>query len=190
MSITLMAYPTAFLISPDKANDEKIKIFKPQKNIPLAAEKLRSVRVFTNLSNKHAADLMKYFNFRKISENVVQLDNNLQIEWVSDGNSMTATLSGCANSEELQRYGEQFFQNADKIFGYNVREIRSKETFYYEYETDYTDIRDIKFALKKQGAKEICVNDDETSLNAKLHGDNIKYFKREGKFFLEVEFHV
>ena len=187
MSITLMAYPTAFLISPDKANDEKLQIFKSQKNTPIAAEKLHSVRVFTNLSIEQTQDLMRAVNAQKLYEKIWQLNHNLKIEWIDEGNFATAILSGCESAEELQRYGESFFQNADKIFGYNVREIRSKETFYYEYETEYTDVRDIKPVLKKQGAKEISVSDDETSLSAKLQGDNIKYYKRDGKFFLEVE---
>lgn len=179
MSITLMAYPTAFLISPEKANKEGVKLFKIINSAQSDVKNnLRSIRVMTNLNFKECQVLLQQIN---------TMDNGLMIELQPIGNTCCVILSGCKNADLLQKYGEEFFQNLDHIVGHNVREIRSKEYFYYTYETSYKSAREIYDALKQSSdAQNVYLTNDESFVTAKVAGDNVKYFKQNDKFMLEV----
>ncbi len=184
-----MAYPTAFLISPEKVKNEKLKIFDSSKSQQNSAKKnLRKITVLTNLDIRDLGQAMRFVNNCKIcAPQTYIFENGLEVHWILENNQLKAEVSGCNDSEQLQQYGEQYFKRLDTILGRNIRDIRSRETFYYTYETSYTDARDIYDALKEQNAREIYMSQDETIVTAKVEGDNIKYYKQDTNFMLEVE---
>ena len=60
MSITLMAYPMAFLINPEEAKNEKLKRASDDKvvNEEVATENLRAIRVLTNIKLEELNGIM------------------------------------------------------------------------------------------------------------------------------------
>ena len=71
MSITLMAYPMAFLINPEEAKNEKLKRASDDKvvNEEVATENLRAIRVLTNINIVSQMDC-EYTGFKMV--NIVQ----------------------------------------------------------------------------------------------------------------------
>lgn len=190
MSITLMAYPMAFLIAPEEAKKEKIKRAADdiQVNETVANENLRSIRVLTNLELAEIKAFMESFSSVQLKPNVYVLQNGLKIEWQTRGKYCVATLFGIEDANNLQAYGEEYFQYLDEAAMRNVRLIESNEFFYYNYDTSYVKMKDIYAKLKQEGAKNIYAT-SETEIIANVNGQNIKYYKpeNEASFVLEVE---
>lgn len=190
MSITLMAYPMAFLISPEDAKNEKLHKSSDitAVNETIAKQNLCSIRVLTNLEYQELKTILENINGFEIKPDVYLMQNNLQIEWHTKGKYCTAILSGNLSSELLQSYGEEYFQELDRIAGHNVRLLDSTEYFYYSYSTNYTTMKEIYNQLKQQGAKHI-YSTAENEVIAELNGQNIKYYKTETNptYFLETE---
>ena len=65
------------------------------------------------------------------------------MDWYTRGKYCVATLYGCSDAEELQSFGEDYFQTLDAISARNVRLIESSEFFYYNYDTSYSNVKDI-----------------------------------------------
>lgn len=189
MSITLMAYPMAFLISPEQAKNEKLRLASDEKvvNKSVATENLRSIRVLTNIVYNELESLMYNVDCTKINS-YYKTPEGLKINWTRYGRYLIAELSGCANADELQSCGEKFFAQLDSVTGRNVRLIESSEYFYYNYETSYKNIKEIYSNLKSQGASGIFAT-GEDEVVATLEGQSIKYYKPESEsnFLLEVE---
>ena len=190
MSITLMAYPTAFLISPEQAKGEKLKLAANEETVinkAAALQNLRSIRVLTNITYDEIDELMSGIDCISVNS-FYQTPDGLQIEWIRHGKYVAANLSGCKNSEQLQMCGEALFNRLDANTGRNVRLIESSEYFYYNYETSYTNLKEIYTNLKSEGAAGIFSTADNEVV-ATLNGQNIKYYKPlyENKFLLEVE---
>lgn len=186
-----MAYPTAFLIIPEKAKNETLKKigFDKVNNKKTALQNMRFIRVLTNLKPHDVKRLMIYMNnCRESSPYVYKFDNGLNVTWQIIDKSCNAILSGCKNAKELQQFGEQYFQQLDELSGDNVRLINNAEYFYYNYETNYTSVDEIRSALKSQGADNI-YSIAPNEISAKVDGNNVKYTKnQENKTFsLEVE---
>jgi hypothetical protein len=97
-------------------------------------------------------------------------------------------LFGISEAETLQTLGEEFFKHLDENLGRNVRLLESSEYFYYCYETEYTNIKDIYDQLKAQGATQI-FKSEKDEIVAKINGQGIKYFKynNEETYTLEME---
>ncbi len=190
MSITLMAYPMAFLINPDEAKNEKLQKASDVRvqNETVSNENLRSIRVLTNITNGELKGLMSTVDASEVKPLVYVLPNKLHVEWVIKGKYCNAILAGDLNSKDLQKCGEEFFKNLDTAAMRNVRLIESSEYFYYNYDTSYTNIREIYSQLKQQGAKHIYSTDNEEVV-AEVEGQSVKYFKPENEqnFILEVE---
>lgn len=185
-----MAYPMAFLISPEEAKKEKLQKSSDITTIneTISKKTLRSIRVLTNLEYTELKTILSNIDGFEIKPDVYLMQNDLQVEWQSKGKYCTATLSGNLSSELLQSYGEEYFQELDKIAGRNVRLLNSAEYFYYSYETEYTTIKEIYNQLKTQGAKHI-YSTENNEVVAELNGQNIKYYKTETcpTYFLETE---
>lgn len=190
MSITLMAYPMAFLINPEEAKNEKLQKASDVRvqNETVSNENLRSIRVLTNITNGELKGLMSTVDASEVKPLVYVLPNKLHVEWVIKGKYCNAILAGDLNSKDLQKCGEEFFKNLDTAAMRNVRLIESSEYFYYNYDTSYTNIREIYSQLKQQGAKHIYSTDNEEVV-AEVEGQSVKYFKPENEqnFILEVE---
>lgn len=190
MSITLMAYPMAFLIEPEKAKNETLKLASCHSilNETAAKKNLKYIKVLTNLEYKHIKYLMQLIDCSEIQKDVYYLPSGVTVEWVNRGKYLYANIGGNVSSKILQIEGESFFKNLDSIAGKNVRLINSFEFFYYDYDTSYTSIPQIYSALKEQGAEQIFSTSDNEII-ANLNGQNIKYFRRlqDETFTLEVE---
>ena len=189
MSITLMAYPMAFLIDPNEAKKEVLKPASRDIDVDksVSREKLRAIKVLTNITYDELPNILCYVDCSK-EGNICTLTNGLKVNWITRGKYQIAKLYGCSNPEELQSLGEQFFINLDKIAQRNVRLIESNEFFYYIYDTGYTKITEIYANLKKEGAVQIYASSDN-EVSASLNGQNVKYYKQpdEKNFMLEVE---
>lgn len=190
MSITLMAYPMAFLISPEEAKKEKLKKSSEEKviNEKIANQKLRSIRVLTNIEKSELKELLPFINSIEIEPDTFMMQNGLKVEWMTRGKYCTATLFGAMSSNTLQTYGEEYFQELDNIAGRNIRLIESAEYFYYNYETSYINIKDIYAQLKSEGAKHIYAT-AENEVIAEVQGQNVRYHKPDSEpaYLLEVE---
>lgn len=191
MSITLVAYPMAFLINPEDAKSEKLRVASDESVMDkvVATKNLKKIRVLTNITYDELPRLMNFLGCPQQSISIPYiLPTGLKVQWVTRGKYVVANLTGNVDSESLQVFGEQFFVELDKIAQRNVRMIESSEFFYYQYDTTYRELPEIYSALKKEGATEIfSTADDEVVAN--LKGQSVKYFKEEGlkNYTLEVE---
>lgn len=189
MSITLMAYPMAFLISPEQAKKEKLRRTADDKiNEKVASKTLRSIRVLTNLMLPQVKGLMLQIPNLPLGEYNYSFSTGLRVDWKAQGKFSSATLYGISDSQVLQKLGEEYFQNLDAVAMSNVRLIDSSEFFYYNYETSYSSLKDIYTNLKNEGAKQIYTTADDEVV-AQVDGQNVRYFKIAGeqKYTLEVE---
>lgn len=189
MSITLMAYPMAFLISPEQAKKEKLRRAADDKiNEKVASKTLRSIRVLTNLMLPQVKGLMLQIPNLPLGEYNYSFSTGLRVDWKAQGKFSSAILYGISDSQVLQKLGEEYFQNLDAIAMSNVRLIDSSEFFYYNYETSYSSLKDIYTNLKNEGAKQIYTTADDEVV-AQVDGQNVRYFKVTGeqKYTLEVE---
>ena len=191
MSITLVAYPMAFLINPEDAKSEKLRLAanEVEKNKTVATQNLKKIRVLTNITYQEIQSFMSQMGCPEQRMDIpFVLHNGLRVQWVNYGKYVVANLTGNFDSESLQVFGEEFFAQLDKVANRNVRIIDSSEYFYYQYDTSYQKIPEIYAALKKEGATEIfSTTDDEVVAN--LNGQSVKYFKDSNQetYTLEVE---
>ena len=182
MSITLTAYPIAFLIDPKLSKNNKLKLAKNEVNVnkEIATKNLKSIRVLTNIRHDELSKFMSNLNCDKINPLLYRLKTGLHIEWEHHGKYMIAKLYGDISSQMLQVEGEKFFKDMDGFASRNVRAINSNEYFYYDYETTYTNIPEIYSVLKSQGATEIFPTDDN-GVVATVKGQSVKYFKNDNE---------
>ena len=180
MSITLTAFPTAFLISPDKAKEISLAQITSNKNSakqkPLVKNlsSLRSVRVATTMRMNEIRHYMPIFDgVIRTGEYTYKLKNGLNVEWVYKDDYCCAILSGKQAHKLIQRYGEDFFKELEKVKNYNIRDINSEEFFYYNYETEYTNFEQIVEALEAQGATYIHQSTEE--IKAIYNNQKIRY---------------
>ncbi len=192
MSITLTAYPTAFLISPQEAKKEKLHRANENKikavNKSVALKNLKFIRVLTNLSSHEFISIMENMFCKQLGFGSYVLSNGLKINCEIKNSNCILTVSGVQNPEQLQNLSEEFFQNLDSYLDRNVRLIGSNEYFYHNYETEFTNQKDIYENLKSQGAKNIH-STDEGFVFANVNGSNVKYYKASDSpnFMLESE---
>lgn len=191
MSITLMAYPMAFLIQPEEARKEKLQISKTQEllNKDVANKNLKSIRVLTNIEySEFLAIMSNIADCKKQNPMLYKFQSGIVLEWKNHGKYMVATLSGDVNPMLLQTQGEQIFSQMDVIAGRNVRLIESCEYFYYNYSTEYSKVSEIYSALKSQGATGIFPT-PENEIVANLNGQSVKYYlnPEDASYMLEVE---
>lgn len=190
MSITLMAYPMAFLISPEEAKNEKLKkASEIQKvNQSVANGNLRSIKILTNIEVFELRNFIHGIGGEEKHKNMYIYPNGLTAHWITRGKYAVVHLFGCENSVALQTAAEEYFQDIDSLLGRNVRLIESAEYFYYNYQTEYKDIKDIYNKLKEEEAKNI-FSTPNNEIVAEVSGQNIKYYKPDNEDFylLEVE---
>lgn len=185
-----MAYPMAFLISPEQAKKEKLRRAAGDNKInqKVANRTLRSIRVLTNLMLPQVKGLMLQIPHVATGEYQYALSSGLKVDWRVQGKYSSATLYGLSDSQVLQSLGEEFFQNLDAAALSNVRLIDSSEFFYYNYDTSFSSLKEIYTNLKNEGAKQIYTTADDEVV-AQIDGQNIKYFRYAGEknYTLEVE---
>ena len=142
MSITLTAFPTAFLVSPDTAKKitlaqiaDKIKN-KKLKSLITNYSSLRNIRILTNLRISETPRLLAAFDeVKRVGEFEYTFKNGLNVEWKYIDGYCCAILSAENTAKIVPKYGEELFKNLDKIKNVNVRDINSEEYFYYNYIT-------------------------------------------------------
>ncbi len=189
MSITLMAYPMAFLIDPNEAKKETLKpaTDNAEHNKDVAQGNLKAIKVLTNIKYDELPQILRFLDCSN-KDDTSFFQNGLRVKWINKGKYEIAYGYGCLNAEELRNNLEQMFAQMDKVTQRNVRLIESSEFFYNVYETGYTNVTDIYANLKKEGAKQIFATSDD-EIVATLNDQNIKYYKpaNEETFTLEVE---
>lgn len=190
MSITLMAYPMAFLIAPEEAKDDGIKIKNSSndKNKTIATKNLQFIRVLTNMTHSEIKllDVIGTFQFSK--NHYYVNTTNLDIRTETVGKYVTFTLSGTENPTILQTSSEALFADLDRITSRNVRLLGNSEIFYYNYTTDYTNVKEIYDTLKKENATGIFATQND-EIVATVNGQSVRYYKTPGidSYMLEVE---
>lgn len=195
MSITLTAFPTAFLVSPDTAKKitlaqiaDKIKN-KKLKSLITNYSSLRNIRILTNLRISETPRLMAAFDeVKRVGEFEYTFKNGLNVEWKYIDGYCCAILSAENTAKIVPKYGEELFKNLDKIKNVNVRDINLEEYFYYNYITEYTDADQIITELKMREAENI-VKTSEKEIKATYNKQNIRYYQDyyTNRFILETE---
>jgi len=185
-----MAYPMAFLIAPEEAKDEGIKIknSSDDKNKTIATKNLKFIRVLTNITHSETK-LLDVIGTFQISQNHYFVNTtNLDIRTENVGKYVTFTLSGTENPTILQSSAEALFADLDRITGRNVRLLSGSEIFYYNYTTDYENAKEIYNTLKKENATGIFTTQNEEVV-ATLNGQSVRYYKfpETPTYMLEVE---
>ncbi len=190
MSITLMAYPMAFLISPEEAKNEKLRNASDNDIVTNVdtSRKLRSIRVLSNITYNEIEILLKKSLDCTKRGSYYQLEDGLCFSLARNGKYIMFNLFGCADAVSLQAKGENLFSALDSATGRNVRLIDSSEFFYFNYETSFTEIKDIYNNLKAEKAEQIFPTADN-GVVATLNGENIRYYKQNNDetYTLEVE---
>lgn len=191
MSITLVAYPMAFLINPEDAKSEKLRAKSQEVEVAkaVATKNLKKIKVLTNITYQDLPLLMYKLGFPEQRLDIPYImSTGLRVRWINRGKYMVAELSANCDSESLQVYGEEFFNELDGVASRNVRMIESSEYFYYQYDTSYKNIPEIYTSLKNEGATGI-FSTAEDEVVATVDGKNIKYFKdaQQSTYTLEVE---
>lgn len=185
-----MAYPMAFLISPEEAKNEKLRRASEDTvvNAAIANKNLRSIAVLTNLEYSEMKGFMAQTSGRELKPDIFEFENGLNVCWQTKGKYCVANLFGNTDSQTLQSAGEDLFQTIDGLAQRNVRLLNSNEYFYFNYETSYTSLKDIYVQLKKENAKHIYSTSD-SEIVAEVEGQNVRYYKpvNETDFLLEVE---
>jgi len=190
MSITLMAYPMAFLISPEEAKNEKLRNASDDNvvtNID-TSKKLRSIRVLTNITYNEIEILLKKALDCTNKGSYYKMEDGLKFSLSRNGKYIMITLFGISDAVSLQQKGENLFTVLDSAAGRNVRLIDSSEFFYFNYETAFTEIKDIYNNLKAEKAEQIFPTSDN-GVVATLNGENIRYYKEDNDrtYTLEIE---
>ena len=195
MSITLTAFPTAFLVSPDTAKKitlaqiaDKIKN-KKLKSLITNYSSLRNIRILTNLRISETPRLMAAFDeVKRVGEFEYTFKNGLNVEWKYIDGYCCAILSAENTAKIVPKYGEELFRNLDRVKNINVRDINSEEYFYYNYITEYTDADQIITELKMREAENI-VKTSEKEIKAAYNKQNIRYYQDyyTNRFILETE---
>lgn len=191
MSITLMAYPMAFLIAPEKASKEHLREKKDsnKNNAIQAMKNLKFIRVLSNITFNELRRLVPRLDVKQLNAGCLyEINTGLQIEPIVEGKFVTFKLSGTANSQSLQTASESLFKELDAITGRNVRLLGSHEIFYYNYATDYKKASDIYKSLKDGNASQIFTTENN-EIVATLDNQSVKYYQNEFApfYFLEVE---
>ncbi len=191
MSITLMAYPMAFLIAPEKAPKEHLREKKDsnKNNAIQAMKNLKFIRVLSNITFNELRILVPRLDVKQLNAGCLyEINTGLQIEPIVEGKFVTFKLSGTANSQSLQTASESLFKELDAITGRNVRLLGSHEIFYYNYATDYKKASDIYKSLKDGNASQIFTTENN-EIVATLDNQSVKYYQNEFDpfYFLEVE---
>ena len=190
MSITLMAYPMAFLIAPEKAKNETLKRAADETaiNKSVATKNLKLIKVLTNIQYQELKPAMEQVSCSQVSADTYYFDSGLRVQWKTRGKYVYANLVGNIGADGLQNEGECVLTTIDSILARNVRLIDSQEYFYYQYDTSYTKLSEIYSALKQEGATQIFTTADN-GVVANLNGQSVRYFKSEyeASYTLEVE---
>lgn len=113
MSITLMAYPMAFLINPEEAKNEKLKRASDDKvvNEEVATENLRAIRVLTNIKLEELNGIMSMIDCQKHDSYTYSFQNGLRVNWVPNGKYCSAVLSGGENAKFCNKMAKIFSNN-------------------------------------------------------------------------------
>ena len=187
MSISLKAYPLAFLIYPENTN-KKISLIEKtgmENTSPRidAQNELKFIKVRINLSYPELKMLLKKIPGKQIGFNHYMYKDDLYIRWASEDYCYAIVTGG----KDFQTAGEEFFKEINEIAEKNIRLIDSAEYFYYNYKTRYTSEEEIKENLKNNG--HTYYYDQNRELCANINGQKIKYYipKEEENFYLEVE---
>lgn len=191
MSITLMAYPMAFLIAPEEVKDEGIRIKNAEKdnNKNVATKNLKFIKVLTNIKHGELSPLLSEIGAFELYPNHYYINTTkLDIQTEIVGKYTTFTVFGTENSTILQTSAEALFTDLDRITNRNVRLLGNQETFYYNYTTDYASVKDIYSNLKQENATQIFTTQNDEVV-ANLNGQSIRYYKSPdfSNYMLEVE---
>ena len=86
-----MAYPMAFLISPEEAKKEKLQKSSDitATNETISKKTLRSIRVLTNIEYTELKTILSNIDGFEIKPDVYLMQNDLQVEWQSKGKYCT-----------------------------------------------------------------------------------------------------
>lgn len=185
-----MAYPMAFLISPEQAKGEKLNsAFDASDESKSGADKsLRFIKVLTNITYMEYIKLMIPLQGKRVGQSAYVLPSGLIVEWDTSSKYLAVNISGKFPADMLQNIGEKFFTDMDELTGRNVRLINASEYFYYNYSTGYMKASEIYKSLKSQGATAIFSTENDEVV-ANVDGKNVRYYHHENEtnYTLEVE---
>lgn len=192
MSIVLKAFPLGFLINHDTPQgvDEGY-------DLRFEKENLCQIKVATNLKLEDVNYLMENLSIPyKYKNDKYFLSNGLCVQWTSYQGHYCVFLTPYAGglfrklpfNFNFTKQSELLFKNFEVMLKRNIRDVNSKEIFYYCYKTQFKTRYDILEELKKNKIENITRN-TENEIRFRYHNKNYK-FKRDDRklpFYIESE---
>ena len=195
MSLVLKAFPMAFLIDPNS----DIKIANDRLELNTERESLNLIKVSTNLMLEDINFIMEHIDIPyKYSKENYFFENGLQLGWnvynghycayISLSNVNYFIAKNINPALYLVKEGENLCKIFDVILKKNVRDINSKEIFYYCYKTPYKLREDVLALLNKNKIENILRN-SELEIRFRFNNKNYKFIRKNKRdcFYLESE---
>lgn len=196
MSLILKAFPMAFLINPE-ANS---KLSNDKFELSVEGDSLNLVKVATNLKLEEINFLMENvhippYTYTKgcfIFENGIKLKwdmyNGYYCAFLYNNNPKYLIAKNINPGAYLVKKGEELLKTFEVMLKKNIRNVYSKEIFYYCYKTPYRLKEDILDLLRKNRIENILRN-DELEVRFRFNNKNYKYMRKNKRdyFLLESE---
>ncbi len=195
MSIVLKAFPMGFLISPDARQKTKYKI-KP--DLDIENENLQLIKVATNIQLEQVNYLMENLGIPyKLKNDTYMLNNGLNVHWELYNSRYCAFISlnehipllaRKAPASYLTKQGEILMKTFEVMLKKNIRDLKSKEIFYYCYKTDYKNRFEVLEVLKEHNIENITKSTD-LEIRFRYSNTNYKFIRKNKRepFLIETE---
>lgn len=195
MSIVLKAFPMAFLISPDskEQNTQKSRFKLNTEN-----NNLKLIKVATNIQLEQVNYLMENLGISyKYKNDTYILSNGLNVHWelynarycayISLNNHIPLSAKN-APASYLAKQSEILMNTFEVLLKKNLRDLKSKEIFYYNYGTEYKNRFEILEVLKEHNIENISKATD-TEIKFRYNNKNYKFIRSNKKepFYVEME---
>lgn len=195
MSIVLKAFPMAFLISPD-AKQQSVHGERPDFNIE--NQNLQLIKVATNIQLEQVNYLMENLDIPyKFKNDTYILNNGLCIHWELYNSRYCAFISlnnhiplsaRHAPAAYLTKQSEILMRTFEIMMKKNIRDLKSKEIFYYCYKTEYKNRFEVLDVLKEHNIENITKVTD-TEIRFRYSNKNYKFIRKSKRepFLIETE---
>lgn len=196
MSVIIKAFPTAFFVNPNVKDIRKQKIHW---DLNIDSDNLQLIKIATNIKLEQINYLMENLNIPcKYRLGTYILNNGLNLKWDSYNTHLCAffTLNNKipfsarnqGHANYLIKQSEVLMKTFEAMLKKNIRDIKSKEIFYYCYKTQYRAKHQILSQLKEHGIENI-IKSSDMEVKFRYNNKNYKFIRHErfSNFYLESE---
>lgn len=195
MSIVLKAFPMAFLISP---NAKQVSSINERPDLSIENKNLQLIKVATNIQLEQVNYLMENLGIPyKYKNDTYILNNGINVHWELYNSRYCAFLSlnnhipltsRHAPASYLTKQSEILMRTFEVMLKKNIRDLKSKEIFYYCYQTEYKNKYDILEMLKEHKIENITKSTD-MEIRFRYNNKNYKFIRKNKRdpFLIENE---